>query len=113
MLVEQYLLSLGAPPSRVGFNQMIVTIEYVIRHPEASYITKDVYPFVAKQFGTTSLCIDHNLRGLIDAIWRNGDAKALEELSLASGGYRPSTKAFVYAVARRLAAANLGQASGT
>lgn len=110
MLVEKYLLSLGAPPQRVGFGQLVASIEYVIRHPDARYITKDVYPAVAMQCGTSVLCIDHNLRCIIEQIWRYGNQAMLSELFVPSSfSFRPSNKAFVYTLARHLSADQLAE----
>ena len=102
MSVEQFLLSLGAPPYRIGFDQLVAAVEYVVAHPDCLHITREVYPAVAAQCGTTAVCIDHNLRCIIDYIWTNGDKRRLAGLFVAAEAYRPSNKAFVFTVARFL-----------
>ncbi len=102
MQAERLLLSLCAPPSRVGFHQLVATIEYVMQHPELTNITRDIYPAVARACHTRPSCIDHNLRSIIEDIWRYGDMCKLKALFPNAQTYRPGNKAFVFTVASHL-----------
>lgn len=102
MLIEQYLLYLAAPPHRIGFDQLVFTLQYLLQHPEAKHLYGEIYPAVAEKFGTTVSCIDHNLRTVIETIWLYGDAERLHALGCGSGNYRPSNKMFLFALTRRL-----------
>lgn len=102
MLIEQYLLYLAAPPHRVGFDQLVFTLRYMLQHPQAQHLYGEIYPAVAMEFSTTVSCIDHNLRTVIESIWLYGDAERLHALGCGTEKYRPSNKMFLFALARRL-----------
>ena len=102
MPVEKLLLSLHAQPSRVGFLQLVTAIEYVLQHPETTSITQEIYPAVAKAYGTSPACIDHNLRRVIRDVWRYADRRRLAALFPNPDLFRPSNKAFIFAIASHI-----------
>ena len=100
MLIEQCLLYYSAPPHRIGYDQLIATLRFMLDHPEATRLHAEIYPAIAEQFHTTPACIDHNLRRVISNIWDYGNRERLSALGF--GKYRPSNKIFLFALVRRI-----------
>jgi len=100
MLIEQCLLYYSAPPHRIGYDQLIATLRFMLDHPDATRLHAEIYPAIAEQFHTTPACIDHNLRRVISNIWDYGNKERLSALGF--GKFRPSNKIFLFALVRRI-----------
>ena len=66
-----------------------------------SGLTKEVYPEVARQFGTTPANIERSIRYLAQKVWDCGDTEKLKQYfgeEIACRGVRPSNMRFIQAV---------------
>lgn len=60
--------------------------------------TKELYPAIAKQFGTTPVRVERNIRTAIESAWDRGDYFAIESVfggSAAEDGVRPTNSEFI------------------
>lgn len=61
-------------------------------------ITKDIYPYLASKYKTTSLNIEHNIRTVINVCWQT-NRNAMIEIAGYPLPYKPTNSEFVDMVA--------------
>ena len=97
MTGTQALLSrLGIARTYLGERYMITAVEMVLEDEECLlYVTKQLYPKIAKQHQTTAACVEKNLRTAIKICWEHGNRRLLNEMA----GYvlpkKPKTSEFI------------------
>ena len=70
MRCHEALKSLGITPNYIGFHQTICAVELVCRQPDTLFlVTKDLYPSVAKEYGTGWKTVERNIRFVISLAW--------------------------------------------
>ena len=78
----------------------------VIEKPEMmSRITKELYPGIARKFGTTSSKVERAIRHAIEVAWNRGRIDALDEAfgkNVCSLADKPTNGEFIALVADRL-----------
>lgn len=76
---ERLLRLLGVSGKLSGFYFAVYMIEQVRQKPDhILLVTKRLYKQTARHFGTTSSCVERNLRTLVQACWRQPDHSLLE-----------------------------------
>lgn len=79
-LVGRQLQELGIPIHRRGYKQLCIAIPYYADHSSLS-ITKDLYPYVAKQFGYVDhRSVERSMRYAICSSWKRRNSSAWERL---------------------------------
>lgn len=69
-LVGKQLQELGIPIHRHGYKQLCIAIPYYAEHSTRS-ITKDLYPYVAEQFGYVDCrAVERSMRYAICSAWK-------------------------------------------
>lgn len=61
-------------------------------------ITKDIYPAIAKQFGTTPSRVERNMRHAIETAWDRGDQYSIESVfggSISQNKGKPTNSEFI------------------
>lgn len=99
-LVEQALRRLKIPTKLDGLAYLTFAIAETIQKPEnVRYITKELYPTVAKRHNTSASCVERGMRTAIQAAWKRGGRETLDEMA----GYhlieRPTNSEFIALVA--------------
>lgn len=62
---------LGVPANIKGHAYLLTAIVMVLSdHEYLSMITKRLYPTIAKEFNTTSYCVERNIRRCIEITWK-------------------------------------------
>ena len=74
------LRKLGANGGYLGFYYAASAIELVMRAEENFYQCKWLYNEVADLYQTTPLCVERNIRTLVDSIWKYGNRELLETI---------------------------------
>ena len=76
--ITEILHTLGIPAHIKGFAYLRCAIGMVIDDPDMiNYVTKSLYPSVAKQFGTATSRVERAIRHAIEVAWDRGDVETL------------------------------------
>ena len=94
------LHTVGVPAHIKGYPYVRRAILMVMERPELCHaLTKELYPALARQFGTTPSCVERSIRSAVDAAWMRGDPEIQR-------GYftvdKPSNGSFIAALAEKL-----------
>ena len=65
-------------------------------------ITKDIYPSLAKQFKSTSVNVEHDIRTVINVCWES-NKEAMDEIAGYPLRYKPTNSEFIDMMAYYLA----------
>lgn len=57
-------------------------------------VTKDIYPFLAKKFKSTSVNVEHNIRTVVNVCW-SANKEALDEIADYPLEYKPTNSEFI------------------
>ena len=93
------LIHFGIQPNRIGFNQLRLAIVLYIQDSTQS-LSKELYPAIAKQFGSSSKNVERSIRAAISTAWelRNRDTWNVFTVYNAP----PSNKLFIATLAQML-----------
>lgn len=73
--ITTMLMSVGIPVKSKGFEFIRRAITIAVNRPETlSSLTKKLYPEVAKSAGTTTSCVERNIRYALCNAWNSGGA---------------------------------------
>lgn len=90
------LHELGISAKYKGYYHMALAVELAMEDEKRlEYVTKRLYPDVARAFGTTPNCVERDLRTAVSVSWRKGGQAALERMSGCPLNGRPATAEFV------------------
>lgn len=106
--VTSMLLALNVPTHRKGFRYCRMGILMCAQDPTLQ-VTKEVYPAIAKECGTSKLAVEKAIRGVIEAAWVNrSDSLWRQYFPAASNGQipKPTNTQFLFRLADAL---ELGQ----
>ncbi|WP_343208119.1 sporulation initiation factor Spo0A C-terminal domain-containing protein [Anaerolentibacter hominis] len=95
---EAYLLirKLGIPATYRGYHFLAYSISLALEDENRLlFITKCLYPDVAKHFKTTVPCVERNLRTVIEVCWFRGNRTFLEQIAGYPLKTKPSTGEFI------------------
>ena len=70
-----------------------------------NYITKQLYPTIAKKYKTTSSRVERAIRHSIEVAWRRGKAETMDEIfgyTVDTGKGKPTNSEFIAMVADRI-----------
>ena len=72
--VQELLLTVGFPQHVYGYNYIMYSLELIMENPEIlHHITKELYPEVAKRFGSTPARVERAIRTAIQITWLYGN----------------------------------------
>lgn len=97
-----YLLRcLGVNNSYVGFRYTVYGIIRAIHEPELLiYISKGLYVEIAARYGTSTGCVERDIRTVINTVWLHGDRELLNRVFGFTVDKRPRNGAFIDAMAQ-------------
>ena len=105
--IANIFLSMGIPAHIKGYHFLREAIKLVIYDRDMiNAITKDLYPTVAKKFGTSSSKVERAIRHAIDVAWNRGQ---MENINMLFGSRlyvrhdKPTNGEFIAMIADRLA----------
>ena len=105
--IANIFLSMGIPAHIKGYHFLREAIKLVIYDRDMiNAITKDLYPTVAKKFGTSSSKVERAIRHAIDVAWNRGQ---MENINMLFGSKlyvrhdKPTNGEFIAMIADRLA----------
>ena len=98
--VTHALHMVGVPAHIKGYHYLRSAILMVMEEPALAHaLTKELYPALARQFGTTSSCVERSIRSAVDAAWMRGDPEVQRTYFTVD---RPSNGVFIAAMAAKL-----------
>ncbi len=109
-VITDLLHSLGVPSHIRGYQYIKEGILIVYRNDNfISYITKDVYPEIAKKYNTTPTRVERAIRHAIEVSWNRGDINLMEDIfgnSLNVNRDKPTNSEYLTTLADRLKVKN-------
>ena len=101
------MLHLLAIPANVkGYQYLREAVLLSLRSKSSEQlITKEIYPTVARRFGTTPLCVERAIRHAIESAWNRGDAEELYAFfgnTIRPDRGKPTNSEFIFLVAEKL-----------
>ena len=105
-IIADLLHKLGIPSHIRGYQFIKEGILIVYSNGNSiSYITKDVYPQIARKYDTTPTRVERAIRHAIEISWNRGDLNAMEEIfgnSLNVNRDKPTNAEYLTTIADRL-----------
>ena len=79
--IQELLLTIGFPQHVYGYNYIMYSLELIMENPEIlHHITKELYPEVAKHFGSTPARVERAIRTSIQITWLYGDLQMINTI---------------------------------
>ena len=76
--IQELLLNIGFPQHVYGYNYIIYSLELISVNPEIlHHITKELYPEIAKHFGSTPARVERAIRTAIQITWLYGNTQTI------------------------------------
>lgn len=101
--VTKMIRGIGIPAHIKGYQYIREGIIMSVKDPEIlNYITKFLYPAIAKQYHTTTSSVERAIRHAIEVAWNRGKLEAMENLfgySVNSGKGKPTNSEFIALIA--------------
>ncbi|MBR5287704.1 MAG: sporulation transcription factor Spo0A [Clostridia bacterium] len=78
--IANLFLTVGIPAHIKGYQYLREAVRITIENPDVmGRITKELYPGIARRFGTTSSKVERAIRHAIEVAWNRGRIEALDE----------------------------------
>ena len=104
--IANLFLTVGIPAHIKGYQYLREAVKMVMDNPDLmSRITKELYPGIARHFGTTSSKVERAIRHAIEVAWNRGRIEALDEAfgkNVCSLDDKPTNGEFIALVSDRL-----------
>ena len=104
--IANLFLMVGIPAHIKGYQFLREAVRMVMENPELTgRITKELYPGIARRFGTTSSKVERAIRHAIEVAWNRGRVEALDEAfgkNVCSLEDKPTNGEFIALVSDRL-----------
>ncbi len=104
--IANLFLTVGIPAHIKGYQYLREAVRITIENPDVmGRITKELYPGIARRFGTTSSKVERAIRHAIEVAWNRGRIEALDEAfgrNVCSLDDKPTNGEFIALVSDRL-----------
>lgn len=101
--VTKIIRELGIPAHIKGYQYIREGIVMSVKEPEIlNYITKYLYPAIAKKYHTTTSSVERAIRHAIEVAWNRGKLDVMDDLfgySVNSGNGKPTNSEFIALIA--------------
>ena len=105
-LVTEFIHELGVPAHIKGYQYVRTAIMMVVENMELlNYITKQLYPVIAKKYSTTSSRVERAIRHSIEVAWTRGRPETMNKIfgyTIDNGKGKPTNSEFIAMVADRI-----------
>lgn len=110
--ISEIFISIGIPPHIKGYGYLREGIKMTVERPYViNSVTKELYPSIAKKFGTTASKVERAIRHAIEVAWNRGRIDAINAIFGARiylGSEKPTNSEFVALVADKLILESMG-----
>lgn len=98
-MIDELCLRIGIPAHIQGYQFLCSAIRLVLRRPDAiNHITKELYPGVAAQYGTTASKVERSIRHAISVLWNKNRVDQINKLfgfSVCTKDMKPTNGEFI------------------
>ncbi|MBR0028416.1 MAG: sporulation transcription factor Spo0A [Clostridia bacterium] len=105
-VVTDFLHELGVPAHIKGYQYIRSAIMMVVENMDLlNFITKQLYPEIAKAYGTTASRVERAIRHSIEVAWSRGKPEVMNEIfgyTIHTGKGKPTNSEFIAMVADRI-----------
>ena len=105
-MVTDVIHEIGIPAHIKGYQYLRFAIIMAIENMDViNSITKELYPTVAKEFGTTPSRVERAIRHAIEVAWDRGDTEVLNSIfgyTIANSKGKPTNSEFIAMIADKL-----------
>lgn len=105
-VVTEFMHELGLPAHIKGYQYIRTAIMMVTEDMDLlNYITKQLYPDIAKKYGSTSSRVERAIRHSIEVAWTRGRPETMNEIfgyTIDTGKGKPTNSEFIAMVADRI-----------
>lgn len=105
-IVTDFIHELGIPAHIKGYQYIRTAIMMSVENMEViNFITKLLYPTIAKQYSTTSSRVERAIRHSIEVAWNRGRPETMNEIfgyTIHTGRGKPTNSEFIAMVADRI-----------
>ncbi len=105
-MVTEFIHELGVPAHIKGYQYVRTAIMMVVENMELlNYITKQLYPVIAKKYSTTSSRVERAIRHSIEVAWTRGRPETMNKVfgyTIDNGKGKPTNSEFIAMVADRI-----------
>ena len=109
--ISEIFISIGIPPHIKGYGYLREGIKMTVEKPYIiSYVTKELYPSIAKKFNTTPSKVERAIRHAIEVAWNRGRIDAINAIfgtRIYLGTEKPTNSEFIALVADKLILENM------
>ena len=106
MMVTEIIHQIGVPAHIKGYHYLRESILLAVNNADIiNSVTKQLYPTVAKKFGTTSSRVERAIRHAIEVAWDRGDVDILNSYfgyTIHNGRGKPTNSEFIAMIADKL-----------
>ena len=106
MMVTEIIHQIGVPAHIKGYHYLRESILLAVNNSDIiNSVTKQLYPTVAKKFGTTSSRVERAIRHAIEVAWDRGDVDILNSYfgyTIHNGRGKPTNSEFIAMIADKL-----------
>lgn len=100
-LIEDALNCLCIPPSLLGYTYLTYIVWQVAMEPlRIKGLTKQIYPEVARLYGTNAKAVEHDVRTAIHVCWSRRGKETLDRMAHRRLVQRPRATEFIAIVAQ-------------
>lgn len=104
--ISEIFIAIGIPPHIKGYGYLREGIIMTVEKPYLiNYVTKELYPSIAKKFQTTSSKVERAIRHAIEVAWNRGRIDAINAVfgsRIYLGSEKPTNSEFIALVADKL-----------
>lgn len=105
-IVTDFIHELGVPAHIKGYQYIRSTIMMVVENMDLlNFITKQLYPEIAKAYNTTASRVERAIRHSIEVAWSRGKPEVMNEIfgyTIHTGKGKPTNSEFIAMVADRI-----------
>lgn len=105
-IVTEFIHELGVPAHIKGYHYLRTAIMMVVKDMDLlNYITKELYPEIAKAYQTTSSRVERAIRHSIEVAWTRGKPQTMNDVfgyTINTGKGKPTNSEFIAMVADRI-----------
>ncbi len=105
-VIADVLHELAVPAHIKGYQYLREAVSLSLRSAApVSFVTKEIYPAVARRFGTTVSCVERAIRHAIELTWDRGDVDVLNGFfgyTVRADRGKPTNSEFIAIVAEKL-----------
>lgn len=81
IVITKYIRRIGVPAHLKGYNYIREAIQIVMEDPTSiEFITKKIYPKLAKKFKTSDGKVERAIRTAIEIAWERGNVEIINEI---------------------------------